>query len=167
MFEYLKKHKIILVTGPQRSGTTICARMIAHDTGHTYIDEQRFQIWDVKKARQIAKDMAPSVVQGPGLLLDADRFVNVVLMKRRLKDIEKSLRLRARLAETLAKKYYPALLTNDPAKFLPAIMYANYFVTARPKVHNQIDIDYFDLQRHPLWVPEEERKGWRIRQWKN
>jgi hypothetical protein len=38
MFEHLKQKKI-LVSGPQRSGTRICAKMIAHDTGLPYVDE--------------------------------------------------------------------------------------------------------------------------------
>ena len=39
MFEQLCDYRNILVTGPQRSGTRICAQMVAHDTGHGYIDE--------------------------------------------------------------------------------------------------------------------------------
>ena len=40
MFEYLKEFPVVLVTGPQRSGTRICAKMIAHDTGHRFVDER-------------------------------------------------------------------------------------------------------------------------------
>jgi len=39
MFKYLTKYNHILVTGPQRSGTTIAAKMIAKDTRHKYIKE--------------------------------------------------------------------------------------------------------------------------------
>jgi hypothetical protein len=39
MFEQLREHSAILVSGPQRSGTRICTKMVAHDTGHKFVDE--------------------------------------------------------------------------------------------------------------------------------
>ena len=167
MFESLKKHDIILVTGPQRSGTTICARMIAHDTGHTYIDEARFITWDAEKALQIAQDMAPSVVQGPGLLLRAHEFDNVIFMRRLLKDIEASLRKSPGLTKVLSFKYFPALITKDPPMFLPAIMYAAFYAASQDKIKNLNHVSYEHLNRHHLWVPKEERVGWKSRQWQN
>jgi hypothetical protein len=42
VFEHLAVHRKILVTGSFRSGTTIAGKMIAHDTGHCYLDESAF-----------------------------------------------------------------------------------------------------------------------------
>ena len=39
VFEYLLHYHYVIVTGPQRSGTRIGAKMIAYDTGYTYVDE--------------------------------------------------------------------------------------------------------------------------------
>lgn len=41
MFEHLAPFKRIIVTGPHRSGTTICARMIAADTGKVFVMERK------------------------------------------------------------------------------------------------------------------------------
>lgn len=40
MFESLKKHKKILVTGPQRSGTRITSQIISKDTNYFLYDEK-------------------------------------------------------------------------------------------------------------------------------
>src|SRR4051794_28861524 len=39
LFGFLKDFRQIVVTGPQRSGTTICTHMVAADLGYTAIDE--------------------------------------------------------------------------------------------------------------------------------
>ena len=39
MFAELKKFKKIIVSGPQRSGTRICGKIIAHDLDYRYCDE--------------------------------------------------------------------------------------------------------------------------------
>ena len=53
VFEHLLNFAVVLVSGPQRSGTTICAKMIAHDTGHTYIPESEYQFHDEAAFRAI------------------------------------------------------------------------------------------------------------------
>ena len=44
MFEWLSEFERIFVTGPQRSGTRICAKMIAHDIGYEFIDETQINM---------------------------------------------------------------------------------------------------------------------------
>ena len=66
-FAELKTYNKIVVTGPQRSGTTIIARMIAHDTGHTYIDESLFEVGDFKLFKKTIQDNDTCVIQCPGL----------------------------------------------------------------------------------------------------
>lgn len=41
-FESLRDFNIILVVGPQRSGTRICAKMIAYDLGMQYISDEKW-----------------------------------------------------------------------------------------------------------------------------
>ena len=65
MFEYMAIHSRIVVTGPQRSGTTITAKMIAHDTGHRYVDEAEFAVYDVEKWRKIVTEEDHVIVTMP------------------------------------------------------------------------------------------------------
>jgi hypothetical protein len=86
-------HSRIVVTGPQRSGTTIAARMIANDTGHRYVDEVDFGVYDVEAWRRTLEDECV-VVQCPHMLktiLDAPPpDVYVVLMRRDINEIHAS-----------------------------------------------------------------------------
>ena len=169
MFESLKKHDVILVTGPQRSGTTICARMIAHDTGHTYIDEARFGIWDGKKAVSIAKVNKPCVIQGPGLLKRASFpfFDAVVLMRRNVGEIAASLERSPEVYSRLVVEYPEILWCTSRKRHLPVLMYTVFCHCARDRIKNLVRIKYDTLDQHPLWVPKEERIEWTRRQWKN
>ena len=66
--ETLKQFNTIIVTGPQRSGTTIAAAMIANDLGIPCIDESDNSFKNCFETLQrIAKDESPAVVQSPVL----------------------------------------------------------------------------------------------------
>ena len=92
MFEHLAKHKKIIVTGPNRSGTTLAATAIQHDlkTTHGLIKEElcQFRIEGV----QVWMDCPePMVIQAPFIADACHQFPTalVVYMHRDLKDIEK------------------------------------------------------------------------------
>src|SRR5579875_68345 len=72
MFEHLAVHPMIVVTGPQRSGTRIAARMIAADTGHRFVDETEFLIKDEARFRALFRSPGGEafVVQAPHMLKD-------------------------------------------------------------------------------------------------
>ena len=67
MFENLAVHKKIVVTGPQRSGTRIGAKMIAADTGYQFVDEAEFLIKDSDLFREFLQRDGV-VVQAPHML---------------------------------------------------------------------------------------------------
>ncbi len=174
MFEDLAKWKIILVTGPQRSGTTLCARAIEYDTGHTYLDEELWQVWDGEFAREVAHRRQPCVLQGPGILKDALRFYGplccVVLMRRNIKDIVAS---QERVGWNVwAKKeisFYEettTILTQEEAELYVArtkYMYWKYHV--RPNLSYWKEVEYESLSEHKLWLPKEDRKNFNARQY--
>ena len=93
MFEHLAVHKKIVVTGPQRSGTRIGAKMIAADTGHEFVDEAEFLIKDSDLFRQFLESDGV-VVQAPHMLKDVvddpPPGIFIVLMRRDLDDIHAS-----------------------------------------------------------------------------
>lgn len=67
MFAHLSHYNKILVTGPQRSGTTIAARMIAHDTGLTYLPEEYVRVNCERSLRHVLETHDHFVLQCPAL----------------------------------------------------------------------------------------------------
>ncbi len=159
MFEHLAVHSRIVVTGPQRSGTRIAARMIAADTGHEFVDEFAFSIKDDVEFRGIL-ERDQVVVQAPNMLKDVvddpPPGIFIVLMRRDLEQIHASAR-RIRWAEDLGgnttelRKF--GLTEGDSA----AVKYA--FWDAQEKSVPFLELDYESLQTHALYVPAEQRKS--------
>ena len=180
MFDYLSQYDVILVTGPQRSGTTICARMISHDLGHKYVDEAAWGVWDGMKAVQLAKKYKPCVLQAPGLLKDVERFGNapnvaVVLMRRSIRDIQAS---QERIgwnvwAEREMSNYLDAVSKTERATYLKrAAYYVSHMKYAwferygRSKVKHLYEVEYADLQLHSMWIDKARRENFNARQYK-
>ena len=89
MFQELKKQKNIVVTSPQRAGSRIVAKMIAEDTGFTYIDEKDIAVDNLESLKDVLTGNV--VVQAPGIM----RWIHEidcypVIVKRAVKDIVKS-----------------------------------------------------------------------------
>ena len=128
MFDFLSKYQIILVTGPQRSGTTICARMIASDLKITYLDESLWGVWDGMKARQHAEENWPCVLQGPGILKDVGLFNQpktavVVMIRDSASIIESQERINWNVWAEKELSYYKARIPDDYWKFIEEYKY--------------------------------------------
>lgn len=181
MFDIFKGYQIILVTGPQRSGTTICARMIEHDLGYTYLDEHRWRVWDGQEARRLAEETWPCVLQGPGILKDVALFNQpkcaVILMNRDLDEIRQSqerigwnIWAEKELSHyTEDKKWYDGVTTGEsPADEVAWIKYMFWHYKGRESLtyKNWYIVEYELLKEHPLWVSKEQRQNFSTRQWK-
>lgn len=167
-----KGYNIIIVTGPQRSGTTICARMIGHDLGLNYVDEGRFEVWKVEKARAAIARHDPCVVQAPGLLRQVNKVVNgygdkacVVLMRRKPREITDSLKRHPKVVHYASLIWMEVFGTDARAEALPLLMYAWWDWHMKYRVPNKVEIYYDALAEHRFWVPKEERTGWEVRQY--
>jgi hypothetical protein len=157
MFEHLAVHQKIVVTGPQRSGTRIGARMIAADTGHDFVDEAEFLIKDGDLFRQFL-ERDGVVVQAPHMLKDVvddpPPGIFIVLMRRDLDDIHSSA-TRIRWAEdfggntTELKKF--GLTEGDSA----AVKY-EYWDTHEKRAPF-LELKYASLAAHPMFVVPEQR----------
>jgi len=156
MFEHLASHPRICVTGSQRSGTTVAGQMIAHDTGHRYVDEYDYGITDDIRWRRILREDGV-VVQCPHMLQvlvdEPPPGVFVVLMRRNLDEIHRSMERigwysvggnaveleRFGLSEgdsaTLKYRYW-----DEHAKLVPFA-----------------EVKFEALARHPLFIPSPER----------
>lgn len=157
MFEKLQKYKKIVVTGPQRSGTTICSRMIACDTGHSCVDETAFGAENESGWRQVL-ERNNVVVQCPAmskLCSDLGNNVLVVFMRRDVGDIMAS---QSRIdwgSEGHELKKYGA--EGDIAQ-------VKYDYWEQNKPANWIDVEYESLKKHPLWIDKQYRKNFSPKQ---
>lgn len=152
MFEDIGHNKII-VTGPHRTGTTICAEMIGHDTGLPVFREEEFQYRNIIKAHElisIEKGLFEGcgVFQGPYLLPWAPLFDDclIVCMRRDIEDIQASI-------ENLKKR-------GISTPFFSAEQ--AYALWEKMELKHCMEVEYESLRDHPLW--SESRKGWGHRQ---
>jgi|SRR6266446_2181530 len=157
----LKRFAAVLVTGPQRSGTTIGAHIIAIELGYQYIDEKDFGVHFPERAKRFI-ERGNIVLQAPALCHVAHTFGCVVVMMRRpLCEIHASeSRIswpRGEAARELGKY---GVRVGDPA----ALKYERWDSTQKSQCIG-FDLDYHSLETHPLWVAEDKRKMFRKRQW--
>lgn len=155
MFEYLKKYKRIIITGPQRAGTRIGAKMIAHDTGHEYIDETVFNVSHLEKLNDIMKYEENIVIQGPGISAFIERYSNsenlIVFMMRPVNDIKISeVRIKWNCHYEELKKY--GREDGDPSE----VKYEEW-KKQKKNVLNWLEIDYDSLSTHSLWIEKSQR----------
>jgi hypothetical protein len=156
MFEWLKPFSRIFVTGPQRSGTRICARMIARETGHDYIDETDFHFDSLYLLFSLLEKKERVVVQCPCLCrhihLFSDEHAAVILMRRNLRDILRSQKRIRWTWEWLERDRY-GRTEGD----ISGIKYEYWEKHQKKKIKHSYEIEYGSLARHPLWLSKEAR----------
>lgn len=153
MFQTLHEKPKILVTGPMRSGTTICAEMIAHDIGREVLREEDAVRWPA------GEWPAKYVVQAPYLatqLLQMPTEWFVVSMHRSMEEMTKS-----------AKKFFDEMFptmgvsTEGIREQLHWMQKAiDHFENLYPE--RILKVQYDELRSHPFWV--EDRSNFTLRQ---
>lgn len=175
-----KAPKVILVTGPQRSGTTIASRILAEELGATYVDEEDYALHDCANAFRMGEAKAPCVMQGPAISHCAHEVPEdwmVVFMWREVEDIVKSQeRIRWGYNEHSEKvkcdrkfKGYREQnkLGQKPISVVKQSIWTN--IQAPILGERGLTLSYESLKSSPLWVSKEDRKKarrWHPRSWK-
>ena len=151
MFEHLAQHSVILVTGPQRSGSRLCAQIIASDTGHAYVDEGDMGVWNPAMLRT-ASEKHNVVIHCPAMLQEACEISHalVVCMFRDLSDIIKSEK-RINWNSDFEKKKY------QPDSEIP-VSQQKYEYWHKHKPENHMEIVYDRLSSHTMWTEPKYRK---------
>jgi hypothetical protein len=164
MFEQLKRHKRILVTGPQRSGTKIAARMIAADTGYEYIDENVFSFNEDKFAEIVLAESI--VVQCPTMSGVIEYYAEddtlIVFMFRDLDDIAKS---EDRMGWTVGvyQELYKFGMSVTQARMYrqdggrTAPLKYKLWIGQKTVIKHSLELEYESLSAHPLWIPKDQR----------
>lgn len=163
MFEYLKNFDIVLVTGPQRSGTTIAAKMIAQDTGKPFFDEGYFGVLDVVRFCDTVTTTTNGVIQCPGMCRYVHWFgkrddLCVVLMRRNVDEIIKS-EARIKWDGSFELSKYGTI--DGPVSAVKYSFWDNY---QKAFIKHSVEIEYRSLTGHPLWIPDERRVNFTFKQ---
>lgn len=162
----LKTWPALVVTGPQRSGTTIAARILARETGYRYVDEDEFGIHDGQKAQAIIA-CGGVVLQAPGLSYIAHelRGCAVVFVRRNLSEIHAS---EQRIGWGNGDDWYSRAVemvkygTFDPD--VAKVKYQAWDAAQKGKCAG-FDLEYDGLKEHPLFMEKEKRANFTARQW--
>lgn len=161
MFEELAQYSKIIVTGPQRSGTRICAQMIAADTGHAYLDEgylaeplERYPD-SIHKAKFFLTQ-GHIVVHAPALCARINELgaedTLIVMMKR---DVGQIIQSQQRINWNWEARELAAYGVKTGV--ISSVKYARW-MAQKETIPNWREIEYESLRSHPLWVDEEQRK---------
>jgi len=160
MFEHLK-NKRVLVTGPQRSGTTICAHMIAHDAGLDYVDECDIGVNHAHRARSMFASRKNFVLQAPGIAhvchtINADC---VVFMIRPVADIIKS-------QERIGWGYEKMELGKYGEEKGPIakVKYDYWIRYQKNLIDNACEVGFDELLSHHMYI--HDRANFTPRQWR-
>lgn len=157
--------RFVLITGPQRSGTRIAARIIAHDLPHRYVDETEIHTDSLYALATLLAQTEGVIVQCPALCRDIHFFgdrddVLIVMMMRDLLDIRAS---QDRVGwtgswEPLEQFRYRVETNIADAK------YHYWQESQRSRIKNWLELRYEDLSGHSLWIPKERRVGFEATQ---
>jgi len=168
MFEHLREYSRILVTGPHRSGTTIAATMIAHDTGHDLVKEEEF-FYTRPEAFECLydADYGPKVMQCPFMACRIHYYPEalVVWMNRPDQEIYDSISRMTTITDRKIMfhgwfvKEFDAYHTDE--EDILKIKRENWELQ-KERLPHYIEIDYHTLSEHPLWIPKEKR-NWHLR----
>jgi len=159
-YDYFNK---FLVTGPQRSGTRIMAKMISYDNNIRYVSEQEIKIRNIEKVERFLKQEERLVIQCPGLCHRIHEFSRedtlIVMMIRNVEDIIRSQkRIKWGKFEKKELEYY-----GKTKGVISKVKYEQW-EKQKEQIINWIEIDYDSLKDHPLFIPKEERKNFRWNQ---
>jgi len=163
----------VLVTGPQRSGTRIAAKMIAQDIGYKYVDELDFGVHDREAFERILEDTR-IVVQCPTMCHAIHKYADdetlVVLMVRDLDDIAASEERIGWEAGPYAEYHNYGMSDKQAIRHrrhggrIAAIKYGHWRARQRDLIEHYVELEYESLAGHPLWIPKEQRIDFRHNQ---
>jgi predicted O-linked N-acetylglucosamine transferase (SPINDLY family) len=159
----LRNYERIIVSGPQRAGTTIAAKILASELGYRFVPEEDVGGNDLGRLFELYRVQRHFVVQGPAycpyvhLLPEA-----VVLMRRPVDEIIRSqARIRWACENAELEGYFA---TQGP---IAHVKYDAWDRFQKPRLlERAFELDYHSLAGHPLWIEQEQRKTFHARQTK-
>jgi hypothetical protein len=164
MFEYLSPFSRIIVTGPQRSGTTIAAVMMADELGYYFYPEEQIRVWEHWRVERLFGRTSDFVLQAPALCRHAHRFskpdVAIVLVRRDVGDILVS---EQRVEWTGQERELGRYGLREGV--IAQVKYDYWDERQKARIHNPFELEYESLSGHPRWIPKGERAEFGPRQY--
>lgn len=169
-FDFLKPYRVVLVTGPQRSGTTIATRVIAKALAAEAVVEERYGINDGNRWRKFVRNRlcgrAKAVIQCPAMCHIVHEFgdrddLAVVFMRRPLEDIIAS---QDRIGWTEREEWRELEKYGAESGPIAEIKYCYWQDVQKQRIKHAYEVNYMDLSDSDLWAPKELRQGWGARQ---
>ena len=164
-YTQLANYNKIVVTGPQRSGTRITTKIIAHDFGCKMVDEMRLKISSLQKFSEVMLEPNKMAIHCPALssivhLIDFPNTV-VVFCFRDFNDIKKSQERIGWKHDTIERAKYFVDDTDPREQF--EVKYHCWNIFQKPKMR----VDFFEnhyssLSNHRLWINKELRSNFHI-----
>jgi len=160
----LSVRRTIIVTGPQRSGTTIAMEMIAADLGYRAYREEAFGVQCKDQWLALVNEADGAVIQCPAMSRWAHEVpeqVAVVFMRRDLEAIRRS---QDRIGWPKAERLGELQKYDETSGCIAAIKYAYWETEQRSHIRYAYELEYKSLAEHPLWIAPEQRQGFTARQ---
>lgn len=152
----------ITVTGPQRSGTTIAAAILADELGFEPLYEEAIEIDSLERYFALFAQRDRFVLQAPSLCCFAHALPGaIVLMRRRLDEIVQSqdrVQWAGQWERYELRKYFTAV---GP---VASVKYHAWDTYQRPAMKHAFELDYNSLRGHRFWVDAERRRDFHNRQ---
>lgn len=170
LFASLARYRKILVTGPQRSGTTIVSRILAAESGYRCVDERDFGWRDIDRFEALVAEDDRMVIQCPGLSHTIERWASpdhlIVFMHRNPADIMASERRVRWGSGRYQKRLYRHTVPYLRHWLTPVsvLKYLHWHFVQKAQVPHSVDLPYESLVSHPLWVSQDRRAGFTAKQ---
>lgn len=189
LLERLKSFNNIIVTGPQRSGTTISTKMLAEELQYECFFEEAFDVHNAKKFELLLEKKGKKVVQCPALSAIVDGFNDEdTIIVFLIRDIESILRSEKRInwnkniksifgidinrGEYEKVKYIKKIttieqpITLDFSQPIAHIKYQFWNNYQKNKIKNYVEIRYDELEYlFPVsWINANRRRNFDDRQ---
>jgi predicted O-linked N-acetylglucosamine transferase (SPINDLY family) len=157
----LRNYEQVIVSGPQRAGTTIAAKILAGELGYRYVSEEEVDVNDIMQLVELYRVGRRFVVQGPGFCPYVHLLPGaVVLMRRPVKEIVRS---QARIRWSQEKVELAGYFTTEGP--IAQVKYTAWDKFQKPRLGERaFDLDYHSLAAHPLWIQQEQRRTFHHRQ---
>lgn len=155
LLKELKKYDKIVVTGPQRSGTTIAMEIIAKELNYIPVREEEFETDNLHIFFKILENNK-IVIQAPALsyIVGELKNVAVVFMYRNLEEISKSedkINWKENFGVYESMKYF------RNTKFSAHLKIEMWEIIQKPKLgENSFNFNYKDLSKHSLFLENRE-----------
>lgn len=171
LFDYLKKYRFILVSGPHRAGTTIAAAMIANDLGYGFEEDWQNQL---ESFPELSGILSPMVIHCPSYchyihhLTDVPGLA-VVMVIRDTDDIIASEKRIPWAFEPQQLSLYRSKATPKPSFAIQSpisvVKYRYWHEVQKPLFGpNGYEILYEDLKNHSMWIAPGQRDGFTANQ---